>query len=118
MGYPPFSEEITAYSLRDQIVNARYSFHEQYWKGVSRDAKDMVSSLLTLDPGSRITVSEALLHPWLRDKEVVGRAEKLMAEADAVPSPILTPDSGPSPVQTPVIVSLYPYTSLVPRPSP
>ena len=34
-GYPPFSDEITEYSLRDQICQARYSFPEAYWKDVS-----------------------------------------------------------------------------------
>ena len=34
-GYPPFSDEIKEYSLHDQIVNARYSFPQAYWEGVS-----------------------------------------------------------------------------------
>ena len=34
-GYPPFSDEIKEYSLHDQIVNARYSFPDQYWDGTS-----------------------------------------------------------------------------------
>ena len=34
-GYPPFSDEIKEYSLHDQIVNARYTFPDQYWDEVS-----------------------------------------------------------------------------------
>jgi serine/threonine protein kinase len=86
-GYPPFSDEITEYSLKNQITNARYTFPEKYWKRVSESAKDLVKNLLTLDPKSRITVSEALSHPWLQDEEVVEKAEKLMA----VSLPMLPP---------------------------
>lgn len=100
-GYPPFSDEITKYSLNDQILGAHYSFPEQYWKGVTKPARDMVKRLLTLDPERRITVTEALSHPWLQDKEVVGRAEKLMAAASPMPPP---------PVPTPVNVSLLQWT--------
>lgn len=59
-GYPPFSDEITEYSLKDQITQGRYKFHANYWKDVSEDAKDMVKKLLTVRPQDRITVQE----PW------------------------------------------------------
>ena len=92
-GYPPFSDEIVKYSLKDQILNARYSFPKEYWGDVTQPAKDMVQRLLTLDPESRITVSDALSHPWLQDREVVGKAEALM-EIDSLILP--PPVPGPS----------------------
>ena len=36
-GYPPFSDEITDYSLHDQICQGRYSFPQQYWKEVPEE---------------------------------------------------------------------------------
>jgi serine/threonine protein kinase len=36
------------------------------WEQISESAKDLVSSLLCLDPNKRITVKEALAHPWIR----------------------------------------------------
>jgi len=54
-GYPPFSDEIKEYSLHDQIVNARYTFPNEYWDDVSTDGK-----LLCLTRGrscSGITIS-------------------------------------------------------------
>ncbi len=84
-GYPPFSDDIKEYTLNDQILNARYSFQEKYWKGVSDQARDMIRRLLTLDPKSRITIPEAMDHPWLQDEEVVGRAKALIEQAQATP---------------------------------
>ena len=77
-GYPPFSDEIKPYSLHDQICQARYSFPEQYWKGVSSEAIDMIKQLLTLDPGKRISSSAAIDHPWMKDQDVITKARKLM----------------------------------------
>lgn len=38
-GYPPFSDEIKEYSLHDQIINARYTFPDEYWDSVGADGK-------------------------------------------------------------------------------
>ena len=82
MGYPPFSVEITEYSLHDQITNARYSFKDKYWHDISAEAKDMVQSLLTLDPRDRITVPGVLAHAWLKDSDVLATARRLMEKEE------------------------------------
>ncbi|XP_065920782.1 serine/threonine-protein kinase Chk2-like [Dysidea avara] len=79
-GYPPFSDEIKEYSLHDQIVNARYTFPDEYWDSVSTDAKDLIQRLLTLDPKERITMEEAMRHKWLQDDEMKQKVQKLMDE--------------------------------------
>lgn len=91
-GYPPFSEQITKHTLHEQIVKGLYSFPKQYWKTVSPQAIDLVKKLLTVDPNKRITVDEALQHPWIsEDKEVIEKANNLMAEV----YPTMPPPSGP-----------------------
>ena len=85
--------EIIEYSLHDQICQARYSFPDCYWSGVSNDGKDLIKRLLTLDPKKRISSTEALEHPWMQDEEVVGKARKIMEAAArnvAMPPPPLT----------------------------
>jgi len=79
-GYPPFSEEIKKYTLHEQIVKGIYSFPKEYWKTVSPQAIDLVKKLLTVDPKKRITVDEALQHPWISDdEEVIEKANQLMS---------------------------------------
>lgn len=36
------------------------------WLNISNYAKDLVSQMLEVDPEKRITVEEALQHPWIK----------------------------------------------------
>ena len=45
---------------------------------MSSEAIDMIKHLLTLDPGKRISTSAALDHPWMKDSDVIAKAQKLM----------------------------------------
>lgn len=63
-GYPPFIEENQRELFR-KIRRGQYEFHDEYWGGVSKDAKDLISSLLSVDPKQRLTSEEALRHRWI-----------------------------------------------------
>jgi len=63
-GYPPFHDENQSRLFR-KITRADYQFHPDYWGSVSDEAKDLIRGLLTLDMNKRITVDQALRHPWL-----------------------------------------------------
>lgn len=63
-GYPPFIES-TQKALFRKIRKGEYEFHEQYWKSVSKGAKDLIKQLLTVDPKNRITAEGALKNPWI-----------------------------------------------------
>ena len=65
-GYPPFSPEYKDMPLQEQILRGRFTFQRRQWRGVSETAKDLVRRLLTVDPALRITVEQALAHPWLQ----------------------------------------------------
>lgn len=39
------------------------------WQYVSDHAKDLIRQMLTVDPEERITVDEALNHPWIRERD-------------------------------------------------
>lgn len=48
------------------ILKASYSFTpEDYWRGVSQEARNFIDSCLTIDPEKRMTAHEALQHPWI-----------------------------------------------------
>jgi serine/threonine protein kinase len=46
------------------ILSGSYRFWDKYWKGVSDEAKDLVSRMLKRKPRDRISIEEALKHPW------------------------------------------------------
>ncbi|XP_041482515.1 peripheral plasma membrane protein CASK-like [Lytechinus variegatus] len=52
--------------LFDMITKGRYNMKPRQWDHISGDAKDLIRSMLCVDPRQRITVEEALAHPWLR----------------------------------------------------
>jgi len=67
-GYPPFIEN-NQRDLFRKIRRGEYEFHEEYWGTVSQAAKDLISSLLTVDPVSRLTAQEALDNSWIREND-------------------------------------------------
>ena len=70
-GYPPFIENNQRELFR-KIRRGDYEFHEEYWGSVSKDAKGLISSLLTVDPTKRLSAKQALRNPW-----ITGSDEKL-----------------------------------------
>mmetsp|Transcript_75791 Transcript_75791/g.148780 ORF Transcript_75791/g.148780 Transcript_75791/m.148780 type:complete len:379 (+) Transcript_75791:44-1180(+) len=63
-GYPPFHDD-NQRTLFRKICKGDYTFHPDYWSAVSDDAKDLIKKLLTVDHTKRLTVTEAIAHPWL-----------------------------------------------------
>ncbi|KAK3023962.1 hypothetical protein RJ639_042852 [Escallonia herrerae] len=53
------------------VLKADPSFEEPPWPSMSSEAKDFVKRLLNKDPRKRMTASQALGHPWIRDSSEV-----------------------------------------------
>ena len=60
----PFDDD----QLLDQIGKAHYSLSGVEWVHVSSSAKHLISSMMTLRPDQRLTVEQALAHPWMRNE--------------------------------------------------
>jgi len=66
-GYPPF------YGQSDQEVLAKVkkghmTFPSCDWNHISNDAKDLIRSLVRVNPTERFTGEQALAHTWIREK--------------------------------------------------
>lgn len=57
----PISPESTMF---DCIEKGAFFFSFKDWKGVSKEAKDLISNMIKVSPNERISVEEALQHPW------------------------------------------------------
>ncbi|RXN28580.1 serine threonine- kinase Chk2 [Labeo rohita] len=90
-GYPPFNTECSTMSVREQIINGHYRFIPSQWKKVSNEAKDLIKKLLVVDPEKRLSVEDALAHPWLNDDEMRNTANQLM---QLQTSKVLLPHTG------------------------
>jgi len=51
--------------LRRTIESGAHSFPSPYWDGISKSARDFVSSLLQVDVLQRLTAEQALNHNWI-----------------------------------------------------
>jgi len=76
-GFPPFYHESTA-ELYKQIKKGQYDFPDPYWTNISKEAKDLVRRLLTVDPKTRFTPDQCLEHEWIG----AGKASKNALESN------------------------------------
>ena len=63
-GYPPFQAE-NSKALFRKIRAADYVFHDKYWENVSIEAKQLIASLLQVDPNVRYDATAALRSKWM-----------------------------------------------------
>ncbi|KAM8875645.1 calcium/calmodulin-dependent protein kinase type IV [Spinachia spinachia] len=67
-GFEPFFDPRGDQYMYSRILNCDYEFVSPWWDDVSLNAKDLVSKLIVLDPPKRLSVREALQHPWVLGK--------------------------------------------------
>jgi serine/threonine protein kinase len=53
------------YELYDMVVNADIDYDREELDGVSDAAKDLMRKMIAADPKKRITIEQALQHPWI-----------------------------------------------------
>ncbi|XP_026554871.1 calcium/calmodulin-dependent protein kinase type IV-like [Pseudonaja textilis] len=67
-GFEPFFDPRGDQYMYSRILNCDYEFVSPWWDEVSLNAKDLVQKLIVLDPQKRLTVHQALEHPWVTGK--------------------------------------------------
>ncbi|XP_064549534.1 peripheral plasma membrane protein CASK isoform X1 [Drosophila montana] len=59
--------------LQQSIARGRLSFEAPEWKSISANAKDLVMKMLAANPHHRLSITEVLEHPWIRDRDKLQR---------------------------------------------
>ncbi|KAK2949027.1 putative Calcium/calmodulin-dependent protein kinase type 1 [Blattamonas nauphoetae] len=84
-GFPPFYDENDAV-LFQIIQSGKYDFPSPYFDSISKEAKDLISHLLVVDPKKRYTAAQAIAHPWFKAKlpthHLSGAQKKLKEQRD------------------------------------
>lgn len=65
VGCPPFWHRKQMVMLRN-IMEGNYSFTSPEWADITEPPKDLIRKLLVVDPKKRITIEEALEHPFFQ----------------------------------------------------
>ena len=81
----------------DRVRSGRFYFAPPVWTHISEGAKDLIRSMMAVDPASRISVEKAMAHPWFTPvREALagdlGRAHA--AGPYPLPLSLLPPSSG------------------------
>ena len=63
-GIPPFNGG-TDSEIMSAIRSGKFNFKHSVWGGISGNAKDFITSLLTYDPKKRPSAQQAMQHPWI-----------------------------------------------------
>lgn len=64
-GYPPFQGK-DHNDLFRKIRASDFTFHDKYWKKVSLPAKQLISQLLTVNAGNRLSAKQAVQSSWIQ----------------------------------------------------
>jgi len=67
-GEPPFYSKHRQ-GIIDKILRGKVNFHKQIWGQVSKNSKNLLKRMLTMDPEERPTAEEVLKHPWFSFEE-------------------------------------------------
>ncbi|XVF63622.1 hypothetical protein PTKIN_Ptkin09bG0101400 [Pterospermum kingtungense] len=65
-GVPPFWGE-TEKEIFKAVLEGNLDLKSQPWPSISDAAKDLIKKMLARDPKRRITASQALEHPWMKE---------------------------------------------------
>ncbi len=61
----PFDGDSKA-EVFEKIKSGHFEFSKSHWKRISKEAKKLITSMLTKERHNRITAGEALNHKWFK----------------------------------------------------
>ncbi|SCV04312.1 LANO_0G09428g1_1 [Lachancea nothofagi CBS 11611] len=78
-GFPPFSEQLSPPSMKEQILQGKVAFYSPYWDNVDDSCLHLISNLLVVNPAFRYDVQQTMNHPWFSDNSYLARSPALMS---------------------------------------
>ena len=82
-GAPPF-HGINEEEIYRKILTCNYTFRHKIWSEISQEAKDLINSLLELEPNKRLSAKDALKHPWFKLFNVDSFSNKKLNEKNLI----------------------------------
>ncbi|XP_042213942.1 ribosomal protein S6 kinase alpha-3-like isoform X3 [Homarus americanus] len=85
-GQTPFAQgpNDTPEDILQRIGEGKFSLDSGNWVSVSPAAKELVTQMLHLDPGQRLTAAQVANHPWLLHREALPNLRLLLQDASLV----------------------------------
>lgn len=54
-----------------KTIKCEYQVTDMHWQNISPQGVDLVQKLLEKDPQKRISLIEAMVHPWITDRKAL-----------------------------------------------
>ena len=79
-GIQPFrNERDDGKELLKQVLDCDFNFEDPIWETISDEAQDLVKKTIVYNYDKRLSAKQILQHPWMKDDEIIKKAESLMA---------------------------------------
>jgi serine/threonine protein kinase len=92
-GRPPFNSKSNREVL-EKTAKGQYSMAGAEWDDISNEAKDVVSKMLVVNPENRLSTTEILNHPWIKQLDEIGDDD--LSSSSSTSTDLLTSASPPS----------------------
>ena len=79
-GYPPFNGA-TDDEIFDKVKIGEFDYPKEEWDHISKEARDLVAHMLTVEPKNRYSAVECLAHPWFQKHAEKTSSNKNVAKA-------------------------------------
>ena len=79
-GYPPFNGA-TDDEIFDKVKKGEFDYPKEEWDHISKEARDLVAHMLTVEPKNRYSAVECLAHPWFQKHAEKTSSNKNVAKA-------------------------------------
>lgn len=79
-GYPPFNGT-TDEEIFEKVRVGEFDYPKEEWDHISKEAKDLVAHMLTVEPKNRYSAVECLAHPWFQKHVEKTSSNKNVAKA-------------------------------------
>ena len=81
VGFPPFWDE-DDHKLFQQIVRAKVHFTGSAWENISIPAQDLLRRMLVSEPCKRLSATDCLMHPWIKEVNELSDAHRDEAQTE------------------------------------
>lgn len=62
-----FRTGVNTEELAKMVLNGAFDFDGKVWGRISKEAKDLIKKMLTVDPKQRFSVNDVVMHKWINE---------------------------------------------------
>ncbi len=77
-GYPPFNGDSDA-EIMKSVKKGKFTYPSEDWSSISKEAMNLITSMLKFSPKDRPSAGECLAHPWFKINEAIDKEQSFLS---------------------------------------